>query len=153
MDVKHINPFIESFSTVMPEIGFGSVRVGDLIAKGEELSSSGVIVIVGIVGAVRGNVVYSLSLDAAKQIAETMMMGEPVEEFDENAKSAISELTNMLTAHAATAFSNMEIIIDISTPTMLEGENVSIKMNSGKVICIQLFADDIPIEVNISFES
>ncbi|MBP8639503.1 MAG: chemotaxis protein CheX [Oscillospiraceae bacterium] len=152
MDVKYINPFIESFSTVMPEIGFNSVRIGSLNAKTAEITSSGVIVIVGVVGAVRGNVVYTFELEAAKQIAEVMMMGEPVEELDETAKSAISELTNMLTAHAATAFSNIDILIDISTPTMLEGNNVEIKMSSNNVICVELFADDIPIEINISFE-
>ena len=153
MDVKHVNPFIESFSNVMPEIGFGSVQIGNLSAKTAEITSSGVIVIVGVVGAVRGNVVYALELEAAKQIAEVMMMGEPVEEFDETAKSAISELTNMLTAHAATAFSNIGIVIDISTPTMLEGDNIAIKMSSNQVICVQLFADNTPIEINISFES
>jgi chemotaxis protein CheX len=69
------------------------------------------------------------------------------------ATSALSELTNMLTANAATYFSTLGISIDISIPTLLYGENISIKMSTAQVICIQLLADEYPIEVNIAFEN
>lgn len=152
MDVKLVNPFVEAFVNVMPMLGFQDVKKGNLSLKGKELNSSGVIIIVGIVGAVRGNVVYSFSMEDAKKIASTMMMGMPVSELDDMSKSALSELTNMLTANAATSFSNMDMMIDISTPTLLHGTNVSVKMSSEQVLCIQLIANDIPIDVNISFE-
>jgi chemotaxis protein CheX len=67
-------------------------------------------------------------------------------------KSALSELTNMLTANAATALSNIGIPIDISTPTLLHGKNVSVEMSSNQVLCIELLADGIAVEVNIAFE-
>lgn len=153
MDVKYVNPFVESFASVMPQLGFSNVRKGKLSVKGRELISSGVIIIVGIVGAIRGNVVYSVDIENTKKIASTMMMGMPVIEFDEMTKSALSELTNMLTANAATCFSNIGITIDISTPTLLYGENISLKMSSDQVLCIELLADEIPIEINIAFEN
>ena len=43
-----------------------------------------------------------------------MMMGMPVTELDEMSQSALSELSNMLTASAATSFSNLGITIDIN---------------------------------------
>lgn len=147
-----MNPFIESFASIVPQLGFNGVRKGNLSVKGRELTSTGVIIVVGIVGAIRGNIVYTIDIEDAKKIASTMMMGMPVDEFDEMAKSALSELTNMLTANAATCFSNIGITIDISTPTLLHGENVSVKMSAEQVLCIQLFADEIPIEINIAFE-
>jgi len=153
VDVKYINPFIQAFTAVMPELGFGDVQMGTLMSKGKEITGSGVFVILGIVGAIRGNAVYAIDIESAKQIASVMMMGAPVDEFDDMASSAISELTNMLTANAATAFADSGILIDISTPTMLKGENISINMSSDQVLCVQLIADDIPIEVNISFEN
>ncbi|NMB07981.1 MAG: chemotaxis protein CheX, partial [Tissierellia bacterium] len=82
----------------------------------------------------------------------SMMMGMPISEFDEMAQSALSELANMLTANAATVFAELEVSIDISTPTLLHGENISIKMNSNKVLCVEFLVDDIPIEINIAFE-
>lgn len=153
MDVKHVNPFIESFTTVMPQLGFVNIRKGNMSVKGKDLTGSGIVIIVGIVGAIRGNIVYSMNLESAKKIASTMMMGMPIIEFDEMSKSALSELTNMLTANAATNFSSIGIAIDISTPTLLHGDNIAIKMSSNQVLCIELIADDIPIEINISFEA
>lgn len=153
MDVKHVNPFIESFATVMPQLGFGNVQKGNLSIKGRELVNTGVIIILGIVGAIRGNVVYVVDMEDAKKIASTMMMGMPVNEFDEMSQSALSELTNMLTANAATSFAASGIPIDISTPTLLHGENISVKMSSQQVLCVQLLADEVPIELNIAFEN
>lgn len=153
MDVKYINPFIQAFTAVMPELGFGDVQMGTLRGKGKEITGSGVFVILGIVGAIRGNAVYAIDIESAKQIASVMMMGAPVDEFDDMASSAISELTNMLTANAATAFADSGILIDISTPTMLQGENISINMSSDQVLSVQLLADGIPLEINISFEN
>ncbi|MFR1802529.1 MAG: chemotaxis protein CheX [Faecalispora jeddahensis] len=153
MDVRHVNPFIESFTTVMPQLGFGNIQRGNLSVKGQELTYSGVIIIVGIVGAIKGNVVYCIGMEAAKKIASTMMMGMPVDTLDEMSRSALSELTNMLSANAATSFFNAGITMDISTPTLLYGENISVKMSSNQVLCIQLLADEYPIEINIAFEN
>jgi chemotaxis protein CheX len=152
MDVNHINPFISAFTTVMPQLGFNTVKKGALSVKGKELLSSGVIIVLGIVGAIKGNVVYAIAMEDAKKIASSMMMGMPVDELDEMAQSALSELTNMLTANAATCFADAGISIDISTPTLLHGKNISLKMSSSQVLCVQLLADGIPIDINIAFE-
>jgi len=153
MDVNHVNPFMESFFNVMPQLGFSTVEKGKLSVKGKDLLSSGVIIIVGIVGAIKGNIVYSIDIEDAKKIASTMMMGMPVDELNDIAQSALSELTNMLTANAATRFADLGISIDISTPTLLHGNDIALKMSSNQVLCIQLLADNIPIEVNIAFDN
>ena len=152
MDLKYANPFIESFTAIMPQLGYNNIQSGDLSENGQELINSGVNIIVGIVGEIKGNVVYSIDLENAKSIASTMMMGMPVDELDEMSKSALSELANMLTAGAATAFYDMGIKVDISTPTLLEANNILIKMSSNQVLSVRLLADDTPIEINIAFD-
>ncbi|OWR26737.1 chemotaxis protein CheX [Saccharibacillus sp. O23] len=152
MDVAHVNPFIESFMNVMPQLGFAETSKKGLAVKGQELVCSGVIILVGIVGTLKGNVVYRIDTEHAKKIASTMMMGMPVEQLDDMARSALSELSNMLTATAATGFANLGVSIDISTPTLLSGENISVKMSSKQVLSIELLASGIPVEVLISFE-
>lgn len=153
MDVKYVNPFIEAFNTVMPQLGFGSVRIGKLGAKSKDVVSSGIIIVLGIVGAIRGNIVYTLNIESAKLFASTIMMSMPIEEIDEMAKSALSELTNMLTAHAATRFAELGLAIDISTPTTLQGENISVKMGSDQILSVELLADENPMEINIAFDN
>ncbi|MEJ8305336.1 chemotaxis protein CheX [Saccharibacillus sacchari] len=153
MDVAHVNPFIESFLKVMPQLGFAEARKGGLGVKGQDLTCSGIIILVGIVGSLKGNVVYRIDTEHAKKIASTMMMGMPVEELDDMARSALSELSNMLTATAATEFAGLGISIDISTPTLLSGDNISVKMSSKQVLSVELLANDTPVEVLISFEN
>ena len=97
---------MESFHSVMPQLGFGEIRKGSLSLKNKDLVCSGVLIIIGIVGGLKGNVAYALDIESAKQMASKMMMGMPVDEFDDMAKSALSELSNMLTAGAVTLFSN-----------------------------------------------
>lgn len=153
MDAKHVNPFIESFYNVIPQLGFGKVGKGGLSVKEKELNGSGVIIIVGIVGSIKGNIVYCIDYEGAKKIASTMMLGTTVNVLGDIEKSALSELTNMLTANAATCFANAGISIDISTPTLLYGENVTIGMSADQVLCVRLLADDVPIDINIAFEN
>lgn len=152
MDIKYADPFIESFSSVMPQLGFDNVQKGELSVKGQELICSGVVVVIGMVGLIKGNVVFRIDLETAKTIASIMMMGAPVDELDEMSQSALAELTNMLTAGAATHFSNAGIKIDISTPTLLYGNNISISMSSKQVLCVQMKADENVIEINVAFE-
>ncbi len=151
MDVKYIDPFVESFESIMPQLQFENLQKGKLSVKGQELINTGVNIIVGMVGAIKGNVVYSLNFESAKKIA-SMMMGMPINELDDMANSALSELANMLTAGAATFFSNLGIQMEISTPTLLYGENITIKMSSNQVLCIELKADESAIEINVAFE-
>ncbi|EET85637.1 CheC domain protein [Clostridium carboxidivorans P7] len=82
-----------------------------------------------------------------------MMMGMPVNELDDMAQSALSELTNMLTANASINLSEIGVNVNISTPTLLYGEDIQIKMNVDKILCIQLTVDDIPIDVNIALQN
>ena len=152
MSLDLVKPFVESFETVMPQLGFQNLQMGKVGEGSRDIVCSGVVIVVGLVGDKKGNVVYCLDIESAKKIASIMMMGMPIEEFDDMAQSALSELTNMLTANAATCFSNIGLTIDISTPTLLYGTNISAKMSSNQVQNIQLLADDIKIEINLAFE-
>jgi chemotaxis protein CheX len=151
MDVSYINPILNSFASVLPQLGLANVRKKGMSLKGRFIESPGVMIIVGIIGDIKGNVIYGLSLDDAKKIASTMMMGMPVDTFDELAQSAISELTNMLTATVATNFSNDNISINISTPTLIHGEFTA-NASSDKVVCVEMGVNEMVIEVNISME-
>ena len=151
MDVKHINPFLNSFTTIMPQLGLADVKKKGVTLKGIFIESPGVMIIVGIIGDIKGNVIYTTTIDNAKKIASAMMMGMPVNELDELAQSAISELTNMLTANAAINFSDEGININISTPTLMYGEFTA-NSSSDKVLCVEMLIDGLTFEVNLALE-
>ena len=152
MDVKFINPFIEAVMGVLPQLGFENIVRTGLSVKGSKISMSGVSLTIGIVGEKKGNVVYIMDNEGAKKIASTMMMGMPVDEFDDMAKSAVSELSNMLSANTSINFSNMGISTDISIPALMHGENIEISTSTSQVICVDFDVDGIHLQVNVSLE-
>lgn len=150
MDVKLINPFLQSFNTIMPQLGF-EIEKGSITIK-ENIEGTGVAISVGVTGDVKGNVIYIISEDASKGIASQMMMGMPIDELDDMSKSALSELSNMLTANASINYSNEGINTDISTPVLVTGKEMNIKVNTEQIICITMNANGMPIDINISLE-
>jgi len=152
MDVRVVNPFIEAVAEVMPQIGFQSVVKGGIDIKSSNISSLGVMTLIGVAGTVKGNVIYNMGLEDAKRIASTMMMGMPVTEFDDMAQSAISEMANMLCANASIKLSNLGINTDISTPTLMFGNDVSLKVSVNKVLSVKMVLDGIPLSVDVAIE-
>ena len=150
MDAKLVNPFIDAFTTVMPQMGFQEPKRTKMSVKEKIAESLGVSVIVGFTKQIRGNVVYNMSEDTAKYIASTMMMGMPVENFDEMAQSAISEMSNMLTANAATNLTAMGLEVDISTLSLSVGEKFQIKISGEQYLTVEMDLGGHPVELDIA---
>lgn len=151
-DEEIINPFIESITEILPQLGFESIIQKGVSYKPKKIIASGIVLMLGIVGDKKGNVVYSIGKEDAKKIASIMMMGMPVDELDDMAKSALSELSNMLTANASINFSNESIAVDISPPTLLYGEDMELSMSKDMVLCVEFDIDGIKLEINVALD-
>ena len=152
MDAKLVNPFIDAFMTVLPQIGFQEPTRAAMNIKDKMPQSLGVTIIVGFTKQIRGNVVYNMSEDTAKYIASTMMMGMPVENFDEMAQSAVSEMSNMLTANAATNLAAMGLEVDISTPSLSVGADFQVKISNEKYLTVTMDVSGHPVEIDIAVQ-
>jgi chemotaxis protein CheX len=153
LDVKVINPFIEALTSVLPQLGFQNITRGGLNVREQFVQSKGVTILIGMTHQVRGNVAYNMTENAAKKFASTMMMGMPVENMDDMAQSALSELVNMVTANAAIIFEKTGILVDISPPSLVVGSNFKAKLSTGKYIVLEMMVDSEIIEINIGLES
>ena len=152
MDAKLVNPFVDAFVAVMPQMGFPEPKRAKMSVKTKNAISLGVAVIVGFTKQLRGNIVYNMSEDTAKFIASTMMMGMPVENFDEMAQSAISEMSNMLTANAATNLTGMGLKVDISTPSLSIGPNFQVKISDDNYLTVDMDLGGHLVELDIAVE-
>lgn len=152
MDAKLVNPFIEAFVAVMPMLGFEPPKKTNMVVKNKYAVSRGVVVMVGFTKQLRGNVVYNMEDETARFIASTMMMGMPVPEFDAMAQSAISELSNMLSANAATNLTQMGLDVDISTPNLTIGEGFSLKISESQYLVIDMDLQGHSVEIAISVD-
>lgn len=140
INVEYINPFLMAASSVMKNMCQLDMKVGKPYVKTSEFANDSVIIMIGITGEMRGQVVIGLSLEVACDIASRMIM-MPITEMNELSMSAISELGNMILGNAATILSTKGIGIDITPPTLCRG-TMSMTTTYAKNICIPLMYEE-----------
>lgn len=138
MNVKYINPFIKASTEVLKMIAQIDFVTGKPYMKVSPFTPSSVLIVVGITGQIQGQAVISMTLDLAKTVASKMMMGMPVPELDEMSKSAISELGNMIMGNAATLLFNEEINVDITPPSLMVGDGITISSSTMTTVGVPL---------------
>lgn len=152
MKVEYINPFIEASKSVIKMLCGVDVEMGKVHLKSSPFSFSNVIIIIGVVGEIKGQIYFEMPMEVAKKIASTMMGGMPVDELDEISKSAISEMGNMIMGNASTIFANNEISIDITPPTLISGERIEMSSKSPTVVVPLELKEFGTINININAE-
>ncbi|MBP2651076.1 MAG: putative inhibitor of methylation, CheC [Firmicutes bacterium] len=150
MDVNSINPILDAFVNILPQLGFKTIEKKAVKVAESSLRSSGLIVNIGVMGPLKGAILIGMDTDSAKKFASKMMMGMEVAELDSLAQSAISEMGNMVCANACTNFSQSGMGgLDISPPTLLIGKDATIKLSVPKVIGVTFVVDGITIDVYV----
>ncbi|GKX32107.1 chemotaxis protein CheX [Vallitalea longa] len=151
INVEYINPFIGAAQKILRDVCQLETKLQKPYLKDAKYEGDVLAVIIGVTGNIKGQVILTLSISAACNIASKMMMGMPVDQLNNMAKSAISELSNMILGNAATALSQKGLIVDITPPSICLGKDMNIMVNHSKNICVPLkFNDDSVFEINIS---
>lgn len=120
MKAQMINPFLESAQMVLQQMINVSPTRGDLAIKDVEFADQYIWIKIGMRGSLSGDVVFGLHESVALRIISAMMGGVEVFQIDEIGKSAISELSNMISGNASTLLYNQGVAVDISPPVVLE---------------------------------
>lgn len=147
INAEHVNTFLMAATKVVGEACNLTPQVGKPFIRNSGFTSDSIIIMIGVTGEMQGQVILAFKKDVALAIASKMMFME-VTALDEISTSAICELGNMIMGNASTAFSVKNIGIDITPPTMCEG-NFTI---SGAVanMCIPIYINDTDIiELNL----
>ena len=150
MNVDCINPFLEAAIAIVRDACQIELKVGKPYVKPVEFTEDTVIILIGVTGQMRGQVILSMAVENACKAASLMMMGMPVDEFNDMAQSAISEMSNMLTANAATNLAGMGFEVDISTPSMTIGENFQIKISDDQYLTVGMDIGGHELEIDIA---
>ena len=138
MDVKLVNPIIDAFMEVMPQMGFPMPQRLRVYLQDRNVVSDGVTLTVGFTKQMRGKVVYNMTADTARYVASIMMFGVPVTKFNDMAQSALRETSNVLTARTATNFSKLGVEVDITTPELVIDEERTIKISDGTYLAVEM---------------
>lgn len=151
INVEYINPFIAASQSVLRDIAQIETTLGKPFLTDATYEGNCLLIIIGITGELKGQVAIKMDSTTACEIASKMMMGMPVPELNDMAKSAVSELANMILGNTATIFSKNNITIDITPPSMAIGSNMSISVSNSKTICIPLNMNDgRSVDINVA---
>jgi len=154
MDVNVINPILEAFATILPQIGFQKVEKKSVSLMGSMLVNTGLMINIGVMGPLKGAIVIGMDIDSAKMFASKMMMGMAVTELDSLAQSAIAEMGNMVCANACMAYSQSGINgLDISPPTLVLGKDGQVRLSVPKIIAVSFSVDNIGVDVYVGLYS
>ena len=152
MNVAQLNPFLTAIQDVFTQFGVTDIEKVSVQLKDDMIIDQDVTAFVGIVGEMQGNVSYCFSNETAKKIASMMMMGMPVDEMHEMARSALAELANIITGSAASIFANDEILLEITPPSLVAGEEMYFILTFLKTFTVILNSSLGTIEVNVALE-
>ena len=136
MDVNYINPFLKALQYVMQMVFGIQPEFGKVYLK--KAPFQGYTVNLKVNGEVDGVFALVMNGNTAKKIV-TKMLGQEIEQMNDMAISAISELGNMIIENACTLYYQKGLHINIFTPEVVVGETEDFKKPA--VICV-------PIQLN-----
>jgi chemotaxis protein CheX len=153
MQAEHINPFITECQSMFNEVAGIPLKVTNKSIKHTPLSTKQVVIMLGVTGDLRGTVAINIDEEGAKRIASNMMGGVPVPVIDEISKSAVSELGNMIMGRVCTVFSKQGLMIDITPPSLLTGQNIQLTFSQLPLLSVKFAHDDIEVDFDISIHA
>lgn len=113
-----INPFIKAIDNVfLSMLNIDLKRDNPYIKKDFDNTVS---VMVGFLGDLQGQVIYSFEKDYANTVISRMCGGMEISNWDEIADSALKELCNMISGQSAMEFDAEGKAVNISPPLLLE---------------------------------
>jgi chemotaxis protein CheX len=125
MRAEFINPFLESAVMVLEQVVQIKPTPGPIGLKVLSGSDDFLWVRIQLFGQVSGDIVFGMSESDALNIVSAMMGGFQVSVLDEIGRSAISELSNMISGNASTRLSNQGVHVDITPPALLQGSDLA----------------------------
>lgn len=148
LNAEHINPFLMAAKKVIQDMCFVEVEIQKPVLKEAAFGANSWVILIGVTGEMRGQVLIAMTEENACNIASKMCMME-VSQIDEFASSALSELGNMILGNAATVFSSNGVGIDITPPALSNGE-VSFTTSYAKTLCVPMTFGDGKIDLYLA---
>lgn len=142
MKVEFAAPFLSSAITIINQTAGVIGYKKDLSIKPSPVTGGEVSIYIGVNGMVTGQVVYCMSIDCGIALASSMV-DQKLSSLNELAKSALSELANMITGNASIGLAANGYQSAITPPMTFVGNDLSIS-TSMPILCI-------PIDLSIGY--
>ncbi|MFC6331675.1 chemotaxis protein CheX [Paenibacillus septentrionalis] len=142
MKAEYINPFLESAQSVIEQVVQVRPSTGAVSVKDIKFVEQYIWIHIGVNGHMNGDIIFGLKEDVALKMISAMMGGYAISELDEMGRSAISELSNMISGNASTILYNQGLAVDITPPRIVEMAQAA-GFESSKALAVPLIIDGI----------
>lgn len=151
MNVNYLNAFIEASMDIVKDIAGVNATLEKVNLRGNSFGGKDVIIIIGVTGALVGQIVMTLSQNSMDTLVKKMFVGDSENLDTDLKKSAMAELANMIVGNATAIFYKKGMKVLITTPTILTGKDILIS-NKFPIINIPLkFENNMgELDLNIS---
>lgn len=151
MKAEHANVFVRGAMSVFThEIGVKLTRKS-LTKKSSPIPNLPVSIVIGITGAVKGQVVYSMDQNFAYEITKAMIPNKLPSELRKLTNSAVSELANMITGQASISMAGEDKLIHLTPPAVFTGSDMRVDFLSIPTLCLVFISEIGSFEINIAF--
>lgn len=116
-------------------------EMGDISISKDHCCYAGTAIIIGIFGDFRGQVYFTIKRPLALRLAKSII-GEEAETNDEYFKGALTELCNMIMGNVMGLLGDQGINVDITPPTVITGDNISLSVEKMQMIRLPLQIND-----------
>ncbi len=149
MDVKYINPFVESILNNLEQMAAIKAEKQELSVTMDAKTCMEVSGVIGLSGGVKGSAIISFPKSIALAVASAMFM-EELTEVNEDVKDAIGEFANIFVGNARNKLVDEGLNITISTPTIIVGKDHEISHPQNIPFLVIPFKTDMGIfQINI----
>jgi chemotaxis protein CheX len=151
LKVEFISPFVNATIKVLEtEVGRAvPFEKGQLTIESSSYTGQDVTVLIGVIGAVQGIVMYGMSERTAKNIVSTLL-NERIVVYNEMVESAIAEMSNVITGIASAELEAAGFTSTLAPPTVISGRGVVISTINIKRLQIPLKTEFGDIELGVA---
>lgn len=126
MQVEYIKPFISSAQMIFEKEIHVNLERRSIVRRDDPSPTMPVSIVIGVSGAVSGQVVFSMDRDFAYFVAEAMMINKSPSKVEQMVSSAVGEVANMITGRASMELAKDDELIGITPPAVFTGPNPGI---------------------------
>jgi chemotaxis protein CheX len=152
VNVEYINPFLKATVNVLSMMAFVTPVAGKPFVKKDKAAKGDISGVIGLTGASKGVVVFSLTSAAAIKIVNSML-AESYTDLCPEVSDAIGELTNMISGDARRELAGKGFKFEAGLPSIIKGPGHVIEsITKGPTVAIPFDIDGLEFVVETSFE-
>jgi chemotaxis protein CheX len=152
MKAEYANVFVHSAMNVFShEIGVKLTRKS-INKKASPVPNLPVAIVIGITGAIQGQVVYSMDANFAHNVTKAMIPNKLPTQLKKLTSSAVSEIANMITGQASIAMAGEDKLIHLTPPAVFTGKDMRVDFLSMPTLSLSFISEIGSFEINLAFD-